>query len=179
MKAFVTGITGFAGSFLAEELLKQGFEVSGTYLSEQSLVNISKINNEIKLFKADLLDKLAIGKAVEESKPDLIFHLAALASAKDSFENPQKFFNNNVSGQINLLEAVKKVKIDPKILIVSSAEVYGLVSKENLPIDEGTPINPTNPYAVSKLCQDFLGLMYYHTDKFKIVRASFSFFKNF
>ena len=76
----------------------------------------------------------------------------------ESFKSPKETVVNNIASEINLLEAIRKIiKKQARILIVSSAEVYGDVKKEDLPIDEDTPLNPTNPYAVSKLAQDFLG----------------------
>lgn len=96
--------------------------------------------------------------------------MAALTSPKMSFQNPAETFDNNITAQINILEAMKNLP-ETKILVVSSAEVYGLVAKEDLPIDEETPFNPTNPYAVSKLAQDYLGLGYFISNKVQVVRV--------
>ncbi|MBI2621311.1 MAG: GDP-mannose 4,6-dehydratase [Candidatus Levybacteria bacterium] len=170
-KALVTGISGFAGSHLADYLLQTGqYDLSGTYLDENSLKNL---NNpaKIRLQKLNLLDEDATEEFIRKEKPDILFHLAALTSPRNSFDSPKETFINNISAQINILESVKKNKTETRILVVSSAEVYGLVSSENLPIDEDAPFNPTNPYAVSKLAQDFLGLQYYLSDKLKIVRV--------
>ena len=172
-KALITGITGFAGSYLADFLLKnKDYEIWGTYLNEESIKNVSEIKDKLNLLKADLLDKEKISEIISKAKPDFIFHLAAMASAKDSFDKPSKVFFNNVNSQLNLLEAVRNQSLtETKILIISSAEVYGLVSAKNLPIDENAPFNPTNPYAVSKLAQDFLGLQYFLAHKLKIIRV--------
>lgn len=172
MKVLITGITGFAGSYLSDYLLKQNkFEVSGTYLDDKSLANLEN-KDDIKLYKVNLLDGEATAKLVQYEKPDYLFHLAALTSAKKSFSDPKETFVNNISAQINVLEAIKILGlIDTEVLIISSAEVYGRVSKEDLPIDEETSFHPTNPYAVSKLTQDFMGLQYYLTNKLKIVRV--------
>jgi GDP-4-dehydro-6-deoxy-D-mannose reductase len=171
-KVLITGITGFAGSYLSDYLLKQNnYRVSGTYLNDESLLNLEN-KDSINLYKVDLLDPEATNKLVQYEKPDYLFHLAALTSAKKSFSSPRETFVNNVSGQINLLESIVKSGFqDTKILVVSSAEVYGLVSKEDLPIDEETPFMPTNPYSVSKLSQDFLGLQYFLSHKLNIVRV--------
>lgn len=170
-KAFITGISGFAGSYLASYLLEKGFNVGGTYLFEESLDLLPDKDN-LSLHKINLLDEEKISEALKLEKPDYIFHLAALTSPKKSFENPKDTFINNISAQLNLFQAIKKHNLEEsKILIVSSAEVYGLVSRENLPIDEDTPFNPTNPYAVSKLTQDFLGLQYFISDKLRIIRV--------
>lgn len=171
-KALITGVSGFAGSFLAENLNSTGeYEVSGTYLTDASLKNISGVSDKINLQKVDLQDAPATQRLIAATQPDLIFHLAALASAGESFKNPSEFINNNISAQVNLLEGVRQASISPRILIVSSAEVYGDVKSSDLPIDEDTPIRPVNPYAVSKVAQDFLGLQYFLSYNLPIVRV--------
>lgn len=169
-KAFITGISGFAGSFLSEHLLEKGYQVGGTYLSEESLELLPN-KDKLDLYKLNLLDENKTKEIIEKEKPDCLFHLAALISPKASFDNPKETFVNNICAEINILEAVKKNALETKILIVSSGEVYGLVSKEDLPIDEETPFNPTNPYAVSKLAQDFLGLQYFLSHKLNTIRV--------
>lgn len=169
-KAFITGISGFAGSHLAEQLLEKGYQVAGTYLSEESLELLPN-KDKINLHKLNLLEENKTEEIIEKERPDFLFHLAALISPKASFDNPKETFVNNICAEINILEAVKKLAFETKILIVSSGEIYGLVSKEDLPIDEQTPFNPTNPYAVSKLAQDFLGLQYHLSYKLNIIRV--------
>ena len=170
-KAFITGITGFAGSFLAEHLVREGYEVSGTYLTRDSLKNIESISNQVRLHEVDLQDAGAVRVIIAEEKPGSIFHLAALTAPGESFENPSEFITNNISTQINVLEAVRSAKIEPRILIVSSAEVYGNVRPADLPIDEETELKPVNPYAVSKVACDFLGLQYFLSYKIPIIRV--------
>ena len=170
-KALITGISGFAGSYLSENLVSSGYQVSGSYLTDDSLKNLPN-KDKVSLHKVNLLDEGAVEELLGKEKPEYIFHLAALTSPKNSFDDPKNTFVNNVSAQINLLESVCKNKLtDSRILIVSSAEVYGLVPKDDLPIDEDTKFNPANPYAVSKLAQDFLGLQYFHSYKLNIVRV--------
>src|SRR3972149_1456252 len=171
-KAFITGITGFAGSFLAEHLVGEGeYEISGTYLTDGSLKNVSNIQSKVKLNKVDLQDASAVKAIITEVKPDLIFHLAALTAPGESFENPGEFITNNILAQVNVFEAVRSSKLKSKILIVSSAEVYGNVSPQDLPVDEETRLLPVNPYAVSKVACDFLGLQYFLAYKIPIIRV--------
>jgi GDP-4-dehydro-6-deoxy-D-mannose reductase len=172
-KVLITGITGFAGSYLAQNLLRAGeYDVSGTFLFEKSLNNVEQIKNKLNLIRADLSEEKSVFKIIEDVRPDMIFHLAALTSPADSFKNPIATLNNNISLQVNLLEAVRRFNLlDTKILITSSADIYGRVTKEDLPIDEETPLMPTNPYSVSKIAQDFLGLSYFLSYKLKIIRV--------
>lgn len=172
-KVLITGITGFAGSYLAEHLLSaKKYDISGTYLFEESLNNVEYAKGKLNLIKADLSEEKSVFKIIKDVSPSIIFHLAALTSPADSFKSPTKTLTNNISLQINLMEAVKKNNLlDTKILIVSSGEIYGIVKKEDLPIDEKTPLMPTNPYSVSKIAQDFLGLTYFLSYKLKIVRV--------
>ncbi len=169
-KALITGAAGFAGGFLIEHLIEKDFQICGTYLSDEQLqFAISK--DRVDFRKLDLLDVAATENLIKDVKPDCIFHLAALTSPYESFESPALTITNNTTAQVNLLEAVKNNNIDPKILIVSSADVYGIVDKKYLPIDEDTPLMPISPYAVSKVAQDFLGLQYFLSNNLKIVRV--------
>lgn len=172
-KALITGISGFAGSFLARLLLQEGqYEVAGTYHSEKGLENIADIRERLQLSQVDLTDSELTETVVSRVRPDSIFHLAALASPVQSFKDPSFTFTTNITGQINLLESVRKLQlVNTKILIVSSAEVYGIVDAHDLPIDEETNMRPVSPYAVSKITQDYLGLQYYLTYKQPIVRV--------
>ncbi len=172
-KVLITGITGFAGSFLAEHLLAQKeYIISGTYLTSASLANVVHIKKDLNLVLINLLDKDKVFELVSKIKPDLIFHLAALSSPSDSFKSPAETITNNVAAQVNLLEAVRlKNLINSRILITSSADIYGVVSEKDLPIDESTPFMPANPYAVSKITQDFLALQYFISYKLNIIRV--------
>jgi len=171
-KILITGITGFAGSYLAEHLFSIGqYEISGTYLLEDSVINVSNVMRKLHLIKADLSSKKTVFTIVKDVSPSIIFHLAALTSPADSFKNPTETLNNNISLQVNLLEAVRKFNLlNTKILITSSADIYGRVAKENLPIDEETPLMPTSPYSISKIAQDFLGLTYFLTYGLRTIR---------
>ncbi|MBI4089606.1 MAG: GDP-mannose 4,6-dehydratase [Candidatus Levybacteria bacterium] len=172
-KVLITGVTGFAGSYLAKHLLLTGkFDISGTYLLEESLKNIQEIKDKLNLIKIDLSRTKNVFDMIKNTSPAIIFHLAALTSPFDSFNNPIQTLNNNISLQVNLLESVRKNNLfKTKILIVSSADIYGLVKEKYLPIDEETPLMPTSPYSVSKIAQDFLGLSYFLAYRLKIVRV--------
>jgi GDP-4-dehydro-6-deoxy-D-mannose reductase len=175
-KILITGASGFVGGYLLDNLSKQSEnKIFGTYFSDDSFVELKKnypqLNNG-QFLKVDLNDKENVFKLIEQVKPDVIYHLAAFSSPWDSFRNPVETINNNINGQINLFEAVRASSLlDTKILVVSSADIYGVVDKKHLPIDEETPLNPTSPYAVSKIAQDYLGLQYFFSYNLKIIRV--------
>lgn len=172
-KILITGMTGFAGSFLAEYLVKNSIgEVVGTYIAEASLQNISHISEKVKTIHLDLKDSKKVEDVISSEKPDWVFHLAAIPAVGDSFTKPAETIINNVVAELNLLEGVRNSKLfETRILIVSSADVYGKVSEKDLPIDEDTPFMPTNAYAVSKITQDYLGLQYAISYNLQVVRV--------
>ncbi len=145
--------------------------IIGTYLSDKSLANVEQIRDELHLEKVDLTDFNAVLHLIETNKPDVIYHLAAISTVSDSFRNPSLVISNNASAQINLFEALRRQNLSQtKVIIISSANVYGQVKKEDLPINEDAPLKPNNPYAVSKITQDFIALQYYLAYKMPIVR---------
>lgn len=171
-KVFITGISGFVGSHLADYLVDQNtFEISGTYLSTRSLSNLSLVKDKISLHQLDLLDMEKTADLINNIKPDYIYHLAALPGVGDSYVRPLETVKNNVGAEVSVLEAVKNAKLTPRILVVTSADMYGKVKPEDIPIDEDTPFNPTNTYAVSKIAQDFLALQYFNSYNLSIIRA--------
>lgn len=171
-KAFITGISGFAGSFLAEYLLEKGYTVVGLIRPGSESDNIEHIRKKLELYEADLLEPSSIKSTILNTQPTHIFHLAALSSPAESYEKPAETLDNNINAQINILEAVRENELlETKILVVSSGETYGHVKKENLPITEATPLQPLSPYGVSKITQDFLGLQYYLSYGIKIIRV--------
>ncbi|MBI4079297.1 MAG: GDP-mannose 4,6-dehydratase [Candidatus Levybacteria bacterium] len=172
-RVLITGISGFAGSHLAEYLTaKTNYHIGGTYLSESSLQNIALIREKVTLWQLDLTNADQIANVVQEFKPDYIFHLAAISNSKESFDKPAETITNNIVSQINLLEAIRKSFLQTsRTLVISSADIYGKVAKDDLPIDEDTPLMPINPYGVSKIAQDFLGLQYALAYKLAVIRA--------
>ena len=168
-RALITGITGFAGSHLAEFLLKKGVEVYGTRRWRSKLDNIVNIEDRIKLLEADIRDGYSVAKAVEESSPDYIFHLASQSSVSTSWRAPADTMETNTIGTIHLLEAVRQSKCDPVIQIAGTSEEYGMVYPDELPVREMNPLRPLSTYAVSKLATDKLGYQYHMSYGLKVV----------
>jgi GDP-4-dehydro-6-deoxy-D-mannose reductase len=172
MKILITGISGFAGSHLADHFLKiGGHEIHGTIKWRSNRENIRHIENRIALLECDIKDAFAMKTVIEAVKPDQVYHLAAQSYVPFSWRVPQETIDTNITGELNLFEAVRAVGIDPLIHIAGSSEEYGLVQPDELPITESNPLRPLSPYAVSKVAQDFLGYQYFKSYGMKIVRT--------
>jgi GDP-4-dehydro-6-deoxy-D-mannose reductase len=173
MRALITGITGFAGSHLAEYLLNEhpDVEVFGTYRWRSRMDNVEHLRSRIRLLEADLRDYTSMHAALEKSRPDVIFHLAAQSFVPSSWTAPNETLTTNVSGQTNLFEAIRALRLDPVVQIACSSEQYGLVLPDETPIKETNPLRPLSPYAVSKVAQDYLGYQYFQSYGLKVVRT--------
>jgi GDP-4-dehydro-6-deoxy-D-mannose reductase len=170
MRALVTGIVGFAGSFLARELLNNGYTVHGTQLPGESRERLHGILNRLSISNLDLTDPVRTSRLVKRLKPDVIFHLGAISAIGYSFEHPRRTLEVNVMGTLNLLEAVRPLKSLRKILIVTSADIYGKVKTGDLPIRETHPLRPITPYGVSKASSDMLAFQYHKSYGLPVVR---------
>jgi len=168
-KILITGIPGFAGSHLAEFLLRKNFLVFGTVLKKNN-PNISHLEGKINLEVCDLLNFDRVFSVIEKIRPDLIFHLAGFTIPRLSYDQPVEAFKINVFSQINIFEALKILGISTRILIVGSSEEYGIVKNLKKPVKEDEPLNPVSPYAVSKIAQDFCGFSYFQMYKMPIIR---------
>jgi len=186
----ITGIGGFAGSYLAKELVSREANVYGLIrrradgTTAKNIID-RRISNEVNLIEGDLIDITSLTNALDHSQPDYIFHLAAQSFVERSFDNSQETQNINCIGTSNLLEAVRIKDSDTKIVFAGSSEEYGLVlsSQEQyekakkdygtifpepevipeVPITETNPLRPMSPYAVSKVYGDYLMRNYYHS----------------
>lgn len=170
-KALITGITGFAGSYLAELLLREGLEVYGILRWRSKMDNIHSFKGRLKLHEADLLDAHSLYAVVEDVKPDYIFHLAAQSFVKSSWSSPANTIEINMVGSVNLFEAVRQSGLPTVVQIACSSEEYGEVAADELPIKETNPLRPLSPYAVSKVGMDYLGFQYWKSYGLKIIRT--------
>jgi GDP-4-dehydro-6-deoxy-D-mannose reductase len=163
MRALITGITGFAGSHLAEYLLSLGdFEVHGVRRWRSPLDNIEGILDKVTLHDTELRDAHAVRSLLGEIRPQRIYHLAAQSFVPTSWHSPADTLVNNITSELNLFEGALKEEIeDVRIQCAGSSEEYGLVYPEETPIKETNPLRPLSPYAVSKVAQDYLAYQYH------------------
>ena len=173
MKVLITGITGFAGSHLADYILAEHPEVQiyGMIRWRSRRENILHLQDKVNLVEADLKDMVSLKKCLEEIQPDRIFHLAAQSFVPTSWTCPAETFAINSIGQINLFEALLSLDLKPRIQIAGSSEEYGLVREDEVPMKETNPLRPLSPYAVSKVAQDFLGYQYFQSYGLPVVRT--------
>lgn len=162
-KCFITGITGSAGSFLADYILDKdkNIKIFGTYRSKKKLKYLEKKNlNRKNLVHLDLLNFSKLKRYLKKNKPDLIYHFASNADVRKSFDHPKEIILNNNNITLNLLEAIRELKLKTLIIICSTPEVYGNVKNKNKKISENEIMKPQSPYAVSKCFQDLLAQAY-------------------
>ena len=193
-KVLITGVSGFVGSHLAKYLLEQGATVYGVLRRRADGTqskNLDDIKFDIKLVEGDLADITSLAFALDQSKPDVVFHLASQSFVPRSFTHPLETLQTNTMGTINLLEAIRMKELAPIIVFAGSSEEYGLVLSsekqyENakkkygkiypepknipeLPINEENPLRPVSPYAASKVHGEFLMREYHYCYGMKTV----------
>ena len=163
MRCLITGLSGFAGSHLAEYYLELGWEVIGTRRVRSRLDNIEHILPDITLLECELTDPHAVKTLLREAKPDRIHYLAATAFVPSSWIAPEATFQNNTLAVCHLLEAIRTELPDCPCHFSGSSEEYGLVHPDETPITENNPLQPSSPYGVSKVAADLLCQQYYRS----------------
>lgn len=170
-RALITGVTGFAGSHLAEYLLARGdLEVYGTVRWRSKRENIEGIKG-LNLVECELRDSVSVERMLAQLRPDYLFHLAAQSFVPTSWNAPGDTLINNILSELNLFEAARRLNLKTRFQIACSSEEYGLVRPEETPITEDNPLRPLSPYGVSKVAQDLLGYQYYQSYGLPVVRT--------
>ncbi len=170
-RVLITGISGFAGSHLAEGLIELGCEVHGTIRRHAVPIhrNIEHIRNKITLHEADITSPERILKVFEEIKPHNVFHLAAESFVPTSFREPARVAHNNIEGTINIFEAARRVNNNLEtIQVACSSEEYGLVDPSEVPVVENLKKNPFRPrsiYGITKCATEQIAWLYWSSYK--------------
>ena len=172
LRALITGVAGFAGSHLAEYLVNHtDLDIIGVAREGSDLSNIAHLGGRVTVREGNVVSPEFVQSVIRENHPDYVFHLAAQAAPAHSWSDPQQTLVNNTLGQLNVLQAAVAAQLDCRILVVGSGDEYGLVRPTELPVGESNPLRPNNPYAVSKICQDMLGLQYFISHQLPVVRV--------
>ena len=169
MRVFITGATGFAGSHLVDLLVARGHKVLALVHEATSHQGVPA-NERVQPIEGDLLDADGLIKAVALARPDLIFHLAGQAYPARSWLDPALTIAVNTGGTANLLRAAVAYG-RPRVVVVTSAEIYGPISAEDLPLTEDTIPNPRHPYGVSKLAAGELARLYWERYELPVMEA--------
>ena len=171
-KILITGITGFVGSHLADYALEQGRQVYGLKRWNLSkLRNIRHLLEKVTLLDCDITDPIAARNAIDQVRPDKIFHCAAESFVSPSWDHPSHYMDVNFKGTVNLLDALKTFKLKTRFHIPGSGEEYGEINENEVPIKEETVLRPVNPYAVSKIAQDLIGYVYFKSYGINVIRT--------
>ena len=159
-RALITGITGQDGSYLAELLLAEGYEVFGLTrrLSASNYWRIEHLRDRITLIPGDLLDQLSLIRAIERAQPHELYNLAAMSFVPASWDQPMLTGEFNSQGVTRVLEAVRVVDLTIKVYQASSSEMFGKVRE--IPQTELTPFYPRSPYGVSKVFAHYITVNY-------------------
>jgi GDP-4-dehydro-6-deoxy-D-mannose reductase len=160
MKALITGVGGFVGKYLSELLIENNIDVCGVDRVKKSIKDVTS-------YEGDILDEESLFTIIDKEKPDLVFHLAGQSSVEKSFSEPELTKKINVLGTENVLKAVLKAKLKPKILVVSSVEVYGI--PKTLPINEKHSLKPNSPYGESRVEQEKVCMQYVEDQDMHII----------
>lgn len=167
VQILITGAGGFVGRHLAQHIAEnqRNADIHGTIYSSHETLSVGTAH------QIDLKDQNSVDALIQVIQPDVIYHLAGQASVRRSFDFPWETLENNVRSQFNILQACLTMKHAPRVLIISSAEIYGQVAEHELPITEDSPFRPSNPYSVSKVTQDVMGMQYFRSHALPVICA--------
>ncbi|MBI4699004.1 MAG: GDP-mannose 4,6-dehydratase, partial [Nitrospirae bacterium] len=160
---FITGSTGFLGSYLTEELTRRKASVTSLvrdWVSNSRFISSDTLK-KVNVVRGELEDYSLLERILNEYEIDIVFHLAAQTIVETANRNPISTFETNIRGTWNMLEACRRSPLIKKIIIASSDKAYG--AQKDLPYSEITPLQGNHPYDVSKSCADLLSYAYFNT----------------
>lgn len=173
MNIFITGISGFVGSYLLQYLREknsQNSKISGTYLFEQEIQsNLAGLTENVNLYACDVSKQKDIEQLIEKERPDILYHLAGVAYVPYAEKNRTDAFMINTLSALYILEAIRKNKLKTKVILISTSEVYGKVGPEEIPIREDHVLNPCNCYASSKAAMEMIAKNAINYDEAQVI----------
>ena len=160
MRTLITGVTGFVGHYLVEHIgaVSPEAEVWGLVSDAEP----GEAPPGVCEVSGDLTDFPSLVAAIGTARPEIVIHLAASSSVATSWDRPGRVLEVNAVGTVNLLEAVRELDASPRVVVSSSAEIYGSVPADQQPIRENSPLQPVSPYATSKAALDLIAAQYFH-----------------
>ncbi len=169
VRCLITGCEGFLGSHLADMLVSRHLDVVGTLFEADE--NVKHLRPRMEFVNCDLTSKDQVFAAVESAKPDVVFHLGAQSFVMVSWDLPELTLQTNILGTTYLLEAVRRVNREATVVVASSSAVLGPRDTEDLPLDEDKPFRPSSIYAVSKVGEEMLAIMYWKVHGMRVLRV--------
>lgn len=151
-RVLITGGTGFVGPYLINHLKSRGFHVTVFAVSRPE-----RSDTEVQYIHCDITDEDSVRRVLQEVAPSRVYHLAAISEVGASWSNPRRTFEINVIGTYNVFEAAMQLEYRPKVLNVSTSQVY---APSTAPLCEKSPVRPDNPYSASKAMSEFMSVQY-------------------
>jgi GDP-4-dehydro-6-deoxy-D-mannose reductase len=170
MKAFVTGLTGFVGPHLARMLVGKGCDVVGLGFRNEIAGPAQSLPDGVSVLNADVRNYAGLLQILKDTRPDHVYHLAAISNVVTSFQGPRLTYDVNVGGTLNLFEALRELDITPRIVHVSTAHVYRSIQTE-AGLDENSPVRLLTPYATSKFMCEALATQYVEAYDFQTMNV--------
>jgi GDP-4-dehydro-6-deoxy-D-mannose reductase len=165
----ITGASGFVGQHLITSLRQS--QPDEALIGTMNRSTVTSNDDHLRYVRIDLCDTALVKALLDEIRPSVIYHLAGQSSPAYSFEAPWETLETNIRSQFNILQGCHELGLTPRILVVTSAEIYGTVQPEELPITEDAPLRPASPYSLSKITQDMMGWQYYLCHQLPVIRA--------
>jgi GDP-4-dehydro-6-deoxy-D-mannose reductase len=174
MKVLVTGATGFVGSHMIDFLLESHPDIDIVATKRYHLSrtdNVEHFYERVRWADVNLREHGSVLELLGREQPDIVFHMAAESFVSPSWAHPCEYMDANYKMTVNILEAIRYLKLDTRVHLPGSGEEYGEVSEDNLPIRASTLLNPVNPYAVTKVAQDMIGYVYWKSYGVNVIRT--------
>ena len=171
MRILITGVTGSVGPYLVDELLhaEEDPELWGLSWGPCDPAARARLERNVRVMECDVTDDEMLARALADSRPEIVYHLAAMSSVGASWSSPVAFLEVNAIGTARLFAALRRLDLRPRTAVVTSGEVYGRVEPSDLPLHEDASLRPATPYGASKAAQDLIAFQQ-AADGFPVVR---------